>query len=99
MKDAWPLIAVLVVVGLVITYWKVLLTIAAVIVVLMVSAWAIPEFVVPWWHRRRELTRDRRNAETARRSSLAARADTQHERYLEGDPRGIYGDYPPADLG
>ena len=29
---------------------------------------------------------------------IRARADHQHELWLAGDERGLYGDYPPADL-
>jgi hypothetical protein len=31
-----------------------------------------------------------------RRAELVARAEIQHRWYLAGDPRGIYGRYPPA---
>ena len=33
-----------------------------------------------------------------RAAALVARADQQHRWYLEGDPRGIYGQYPPVAL-
>jgi hypothetical protein len=32
-----------------------------------------------------------------RRKAISHRADTQHRMYLAGDPRGVYGDYPPAE--
>ena len=33
----------------------------------------------------------------ARRARLTAEADQQNDLILDGDPRGIYGNYPPAD--
>lgn len=30
---------------------------------------------------------------------LAARAEHEHELYMQGDPRGVYGQYKPVDLG
>ena len=33
------------------------------------------------------------------RIAMVARADQQHAWALAGDPRGLYGDYPPAELG
>lgn len=98
-KDAWPFVVAFLVVAFVINFWKVLLGIAVAIAVVAFLVWAIPTLAVPWWRRRRAAAQDRRNGEVARRSGLAARATTQHERYLAGDPRGIYGEYPPADLG
>jgi hypothetical protein len=35
---------------------------------------------------------------TAGLAEIAARADLQHELFMEGDPRGVYGEYPPAQL-
>lgn len=36
--------------------------------------------------------------EDPEKKALIARADRQHELWLAGDDRGLYGDYPPADL-
>ncbi|BBZ13342.1 hypothetical protein [Mycobacterium branderi] len=38
-------------------------------------------------------------ARRADRDALCARADRQHAQVLRGNPAGVYGDYPAADLG
>ncbi|ORV99758.1 hypothetical protein [Mycobacterium kyorinense] len=38
-------------------------------------------------------------ARDAARDALCARADRQHAQVLRGNPAGVYGDYPAADLG
>lgn len=38
-------------------------------------------------------------ARRAARDALRARADRQHAQVLRGNPAGVYGDYPAADLG
>lgn len=55
---------------------------------------------VLWWFARwldRHLdARDRRRgARAAQLAAVAARADEQNRLFLSGDPRGMYGDYPP----
>jgi hypothetical protein len=32
-------------------------------------------------------------------AAIAARADEQHQWYIEGDERGTYGTYPPPEIG
>ncbi|MDT5343203.1 MAG: hypothetical protein QOE52_2387 [Mycobacterium sp.] len=44
------------------------------------------------------LARARREAESRRAAEVAARAEQQHRWTLQGDDRGIYGEYPVADL-
>jgi nitrate/nitrite transporter NarK len=39
-----------------------------------------------------------REAAVRRAAQLAARADQQHRWVLRGDARGVYGEYPVADL-
>lgn len=39
--------------------------------------------------------RRRRRARTIRHAGLLARADLEHRYAMNGDPRGIYGRYPP----
>jgi uncharacterized membrane protein YcjF (UPF0283 family) len=43
------------------------------------------------WARNRDLER-------AGRLAIAARADEQHHWVMQGDERGVYGEYPPARL-
>ena len=42
--------------------------------------------------------RARREVEARRAAQVAARAEQQHRWVLQGDERGIYGEYPVADL-
>jgi hypothetical protein len=42
--------------------------------------------------------RARADADARRAAEIAARAEQQHRWVLRGDERGIYGDYPVADL-
>ena len=37
------------------------------------------------------------DAVTRRNAAIAARADQQHQWVMEGDERGVYGDYPPPN--
>ena len=53
-------------------------------------------FRVARWQLR--LARSRREAEARRGAQVAARAEQQHRWILQGDDRGIYGEYPVADL-
>jgi len=41
----------------------------------------------------------RKRAQTRRNAALRARADYEHRLSLAGDPRGIYGRYPPVQPG
>jgi beta-lactamase regulating signal transducer with metallopeptidase domain len=43
-------------------------------------------------------SRARAEADARRAAQIAARADQQHRWILRGDERGIYGEYPVADL-
>jgi hypothetical protein len=49
-----------------------------------------------WWMYCRARVAEAR--ERQRRNEIAARADQQHHWHLAGDPRGVHGDYPPAEL-
>ncbi|MGW0043944.1 hypothetical protein [Rhodococcus sp. NPDC003348] len=81
---------------------------AAIVLVLVLSLWmlilgAIVLGVVGWGSYKLGSAalarrRDRLNGERAQASALAARAQIQHEQYLAGDDRGVYGEYRPASL-
>ena len=51
--------------------------------------------IVRWQLR---LDRARREAQARRAAEIAARAEQQHRWILQGDDRGIYGQYPVANL-
>lgn len=85
------IIAVALVVALVLEVWKVLVGVV-VIALVGVVAW----LAFSSWRLRR---RKRATIERGRASRLAMRAQTQHEQYLAGEDRGVYGEYRPADLG
>ena len=80
------LFRVLILLGFLVTYWPV---IAAVLVV-AAAGWSA---LVVWMHHDAELERRRRV-----QAAIAARADQQNQWVLDGDERGIYGDYPPKQL-
>jgi hypothetical protein len=44
----------------------------------------------------RERRREAANARRRERAALSARADQQQAWRMAGDPRGFYGEYPPA---
>ena len=78
------LIGLLVAAALVVKFWPV---IVAVVGIVCAVAWG-------------RLAADRRaehaQAQRRRLAGLAARADQQHSWIMEGDERGVYGEYPPA---
>jgi len=75
---------VLFMLGLIVYLWPFIVA-AFFIAVAWVAAWLVRE-------RRRQAADARRKA----RAALIARADEQQAGRLAGDPRGWYGDYPPA---
>lgn len=83
-------IAVLVVVGLAIAYWKWIVGLAVVCLVV----WGAYAGITAAARRQRERTAKDR----ADRAALAARAEEQHRQYLAGEDHGLYGDYRPAPL-
>lgn len=52
-----------------------------------------------WVVRDGERAKARRLARVREHAAIAARADEQQRLVLAGDPRGIYGDWPPSDTG
>lgn len=79
-------VGVLFVLGLVVEYWW-LIVLAAVI------AAAIYGGNIAWRTRQRQAA-----AQAQARAELAARADREHQQYLAGEDRGLYGDYQPTPL-
>lgn len=90
MKNALGWIGAFLVLAFMLTYWKWIVGAA----VLGLVVWGAYLAASAWSSRRRE----RLNGERARNAGLAARADAQHQQYLAGDDRGLYGDYRPAPL-
>lgn len=90
MKNVVALIAAFVALALLVTYWKWLVAAA----MLGLIVWGGYLAIATLAYRRR----DRLNGVRARNSALAARAQMQHEQYLAGDERGLYGTYRPAPL-
>ncbi|WP_152975374.1 hypothetical protein [Rhodococcus rhodochrous] len=79
-------IAIVLLVGLVLTFWKAILGALAVLVLAGVALWA--------WQALRSRAKGRRDQAAA----LAARADREHALFLEGKDAGVYGRYSPIDL-
>ncbi|MEE2061500.1 hypothetical protein [Rhodococcus artemisiae] len=101
MKNWLGLFAALVVLGLIIEHWQTILVVLGIIfgVVLAVAmiAAAAPKLRGAT-ERALETRRNAAEMERARRSGLRARALTQHDWYLGGSDRGVYGEFPPIDL-
>lgn len=101
MKQFLAFFAIIMVIGLLIDHWKLILGLG--IAVALVAA-AIEfttkagKLVREAWEQARLKRRDRSENARMERSRLATRADTQHELYMDGDSRGVYGEFPPADL-
>lgn len=90
MKGIVTLIAALVLISMVLKYWVAILTVALVAAV----AYLAVTFGRQWAERHRGMLQQQR----VTRAQLAGRAQQQHEQYIAGDRRGLYGIYPPADL-
>ncbi|WNG93685.1 hypothetical protein [Mycobacterium sp. ITM-2016-00318] len=79
-----PWVALLLLLGFVIVYFWWIAAIVAPVVVAWIG--------YRMWQRHQAAT----DAAAAARVDIAARADQQHAQLLDGDDRGVYGDYPPA---
>lgn len=87
MREFFALVAVLLVLSLVIEYfWWIVGALAAGLACF--GVYAVISAIVEERRRRRKW-----HARIA--AELAARADEQHRLTLQGDERGIYGEYPP----
>lgn len=78
--------AIVLLVGLAVTFWKTILGALAVLVLAGAALWA--------WQALRIRVKGRRDQAAA----LAARADREHALFLEGKDAGVYGRYSPIDL-
>ncbi len=76
----------LIVLGLVITYWYVIVG-AAVLVGMGFLTSAL-------WRGHEE----RKASRTSEHAAISARADYEHQQFLNGDLRGLYGQFQPARL-
>jgi hypothetical protein len=81
---AWQLIGTLLLVGFMLKYWWIIVLVIAVVVVVKRGP--------GWWAAHQASVK----VEQERVAGIAARADQQHAWVMAGDPRGAYGDYPPA---
>lgn len=79
-------LVIILIVGLVLSYWKAVVGAVAVLILaaVVVGAWKAAQ-------RRAKARRD----EVA---ALAARADREHQQFLEGNEAGVYGRHRPVDL-
>ncbi|NKR72891.1 hypothetical protein GS492_09575 [Rhodococcus hoagii] len=90
MKAALGWIGAFLVLAFLLTYWKWLVG----GLVLGLIMWGMYLAIAVLAHKRR----DHLNGVRARNSALATRAQIQHDQYLAGDERGLYGSYRPAPL-
>ncbi|MBM4590148.1 hypothetical protein GS507_18370 [Rhodococcus hoagii] len=90
MKAALGWIGAFLVLAFLLTYWKWIVG----GLVLGLIMWGIYLVIAALAHKRH----DHLNGVRASNSALAARAQIQHDQYLAGDERGLYGNYRPAAL-
>ena len=81
--SGWAVVALI---AVIIWLWKILL-VAATVAVLLACVWLF----VRWW-------RDGVDAQMRADEGLRRRADEQHAALHRADPRGLYGNFPPADV-
>ena len=79
-------VALLFAVAVVVKYWWLIVGIVCVIVAVYRVRGAVARHA------------ERVEAERRRLAELAARADQQHDWVMEGDERGVYGEYPFAPI-
>jgi hypothetical protein len=79
-------VALLVVVALVVKYWWLIAGVIGLIA------------AVYWGRRVADRRAERVEAERRRLAELVARADAQHRMVVEGDERGVFGEFPPAAI-
>jgi membrane protein implicated in regulation of membrane protease activity len=70
-------------------FWYIVGVAAAIVVVVK---------AVKWRRRAADERAQRVEAERRRLAGLRGRADAQHNWTLQGDERGLYGEYPPAAM-
>ncbi|MDH6283247.1 hypothetical protein [Prescottella agglutinans] len=90
MKNALILVGAFVALAVLFAYWKVIVGVILVGLVL----WGLIAGVCKFADKRR----DRLNGEQSERSKLATRARIQNEQYLAGEDRGLYGNFRPESL-
>jgi hypothetical protein len=79
LPDMKGLVGLLFLVGLVAVYWKWILAVAIIVLIVRAAPIAYQQWQAD------------RSAERARLSGIIARADQQHAWAMAGDPRGTYG--------
>ena len=80
------LLGVLLVVGLIIQYWYVIVGVALLVGMVFLASHL--------WEERAK----RGQLAAAQDAALCARADYEHQQFLRGDPRGLYGQFQPPPL-
>lgn len=101
MRGILAFLAVLLVIGFVAEYWRMLLALCFIgVAVACAIAWmpTVTRAAARKWAAFQQHRRQQREQVRMEQARLAARADEEHELYLRGDARGIYGQFPPADL-
>jgi nitrate/nitrite transporter NarK len=81
-------LAILIVAALFVKYFWLL--------VVAIAAAYLSYHVIKEWRLARVEAQAAAAAEAQRRDDIRARADQQHAWAMQGDPRGMFGEYPPA---
>jgi uncharacterized protein (DUF58 family) len=79
-------LGILLLVGLLVRFWVLILA----VVIIAIAVWLI--------HDSRVQRQVRRDLEEQRRADLRSRADAEHQAFLRGERRGLYGQYEPPEL-
>lgn len=79
-------LGILLLVGLLVRFWVLILA----VVVIAIAVWLI--------HDSRVQRQVRRDLEEQRRADLRSRADAEHQAFLRGERRGLYGQYEPPEV-
>lgn len=74
------------VMGVVVRFWALIVAVA----IVAVALWLIHDSAV-----QRQVRRD---LDDQRRADLRSRADAEHQAFLRGERRGLYGEYEPPEL-
>ncbi|WP_338888708.1 hypothetical protein [Rhodococcus sovatensis] len=79
-------LGILLLVGVLVRFWVLILA----VVIIAIAVWLI--------HDSRMQRQVRHDLEEQRRADLRSRADAEHQAFLRGERRGLYGEYDPPEV-
>jgi len=96
-KEFLGLLLIVVVIGQIVEHWHFIVLVFAVLAGTAVLG-LLGVQAGKAWKRAHKERQDQADMARAQRSRLEARARHQNDWFLEGDSRGVYGEFPPVDL-